>query len=140
MIGPEGFSIAAAVAPLGVPPTSSNEVVGSVLNLTTLIVFIGGLAGFLINLVAIIVASYKMGGAVKEFKSIGLQQAKEITELKNTVSGVAELITKWAITNERLDGMSMRLGRAEVQIDELRRGEGLILPLEGKRYYPSREG
>lgn len=82
-----------------------------------------------VNLLAIIAAVFKVGRAVEKFESIGTQQAYEIRELKDAVKVVSELITKMALQGQRLDTQSQRLVQLEKIVDDLRRGEGMILPL-----------
>lgn len=90
----------------------------------------------LVNLVAIIVAVFRLGRAVEKFDQIGTQQAKEITELKDAVRVVSDLITKMALQNQRLDNYGSRMSKLELLIEDLRRGEGYILPL-GPKAKPS---
>lgn len=84
--------------------------------------------GFLVNLVALIVAVYKMGRAVEKFEHIGNQQATEISELKTAVSTVAKLVTEMSLQNQRLDMLEDRIGDHYKLIEGLRRGDGFILP------------
>lgn len=98
--------------------------------------FIAVIAGLAINLIAIFVAIYKLGLAVGKFEKIGEQQASEITQLKEAVKGVGELITKLAVQTQRQDVFSERLNRIEKLLDDMRRGEGYILPLQGARPSP----
>jgi len=90
---------------------------------------IGGLIILLLNLVAVGVAVFKLGGAVQKFEMIGEKQAMEITELKNTVKVVGELVVKIAVSSERMDNMSSRLNRVENRVEEMAHGEGYVLPL-----------
>lgn len=89
-----------------------------------------GSFAFIVNLIAVIAATYRLGAAVSKFESIGKQQATEIRELKDAVKVVAELMTNQALQTQRMDNMSARLNRTEQLIDDLRRGEGMILPLK----------
>lgn len=91
---------------------------------------LAGVAVAITNIIAIVVAVYKLGRAVERFENIGKQQAIEIHELKETMKVVSEIITKVALQNERLDSHSGRLGRMEETIEDLRRGEGYILPFK----------
>jgi hypothetical protein len=91
----------------------------------------GGLLVLILNLLAVGTAIYKLGRAVERFEGIGVQQANEIGELKKAVSGMGELITKMAVSSERLDGLMTRMNRQEVRLDELAHGEGFVLPLGG---------
>lgn len=79
-----------------------------------------------VNIVAIIVAVFRLGRAVERFEQIGGQQSAEIGELKNTVKSIGELIVKLALQNQRLDAHSTRIAGLERLVDDLRRGEGYI--------------
>lgn len=98
-----------------------------------------GTVAFLVNLIAIFVATYRMGRAVEKFEQIGLQQAGEISALKKAVESVADLMTQTALQSQRLDNLSARVTRNDQLIDDLRRGEGMILPLEAamKKFHGS---
>lgn len=85
---------------------------------------------FAVNLIAIVVAIYKLGQAVGKFELIGKQQAGEISSLKEAVKEVSVLVTDMALHNQRLDNLSARLNRTEKLIEDIRRGEGMILPLK----------
>jgi len=88
---------------------------------------IGGLIVLGLNLVAVGTAIYKLGRAVEKFEQIGTQQAKEISSLKDAVSGIGDLVTKIAVSNVRMDEMAMRVNRHEARLDELAHGEGFVL-------------
>lgn len=90
---------------------------------------IGGLIVLALNLVAVGTAIYKLGRAVERFENIGMQQANEISELKRAVSGISDLVTKIAVSNVRMDELTMRVNRHETRLDELAHGEGFVLPL-----------
>jgi hypothetical protein len=91
----------------------------SLLRLFELIAIVGG-GGILL---------FKLGRAVSRFEIVGEAQAREITQLKDTVKSVADLITKYALQTQRLDNCMDRLEHCERLIDDLRRGEGFILPI-----------
>lgn len=122
------YMVAAAEHPITVPGVkavmfSGYEAAG---------IIVGGV-GFFVNLIAVLVATYRMGRAVEKFEQIGLQQANEISGLKKAVESVADLMTQTALQSQRLDNLSARVTRNDQLIDDLRRGEGMILPLEMKR-------
>lgn len=73
---------------------------------------------------------FKLGSAVTKFELIGTQQAGEISELKKQVEGLGKIITAMAVEKTRLDGHADRLNRVEKQLDELRHGEGYVLPIK----------
>lgn len=87
------------------------------------------LAGFVLNLLGIGFALVKLGIAVGKFETIGKQQALEISQLKDTVKAIGSLVTEMAVSSQRMDMMAERLNRNERVIDDLRRGEGFILPI-----------
>lgn len=78
---------------------------------------------------AVGVVVYKLGRTVEKFEAIGMQQATEITELKRDVKSMGELITQVAVQTTRQDTFESRLARMEQLQDDMRRGEGFILPL-----------
>ena len=61
-----------------------------------------------------------------KFETIGIQQASEISQLKDEVKEVAKVVTALAVQSTRLDTMGSRLAMQEKLIDDLRRGEGFI--------------
>jgi len=90
----------------------------------TIIIILGGIA----NLLAIGAGIYKLGGAITKFEQIGLQQKDEISQLKDAIKIVGDLMTKMALQTQRQDTFSERLNRIERLLEDLRRGEGMILP------------
>lgn len=96
------------------------------------LIALAAIAAFALNLLAIGIAIYKLGGAVTRFELIGHQQALEISGLKDAVKEVAILVTNIALQGQRLDNISGRMGRVEKLIDDIRRGEGFILPMNSK--------
>lgn len=87
------------------------------------------LLGALMNAAAIVFGIFRLGRAVERFEHIGAQQAHEITELKDTVKVIGELVTKFAVQTHRQDTLEDRINRQEQTIEDLRRGEGYILGL-----------
>ncbi len=78
---------------------------------------------------AVGVVVYKLGRTVEKFEAVGLQQAHEINELKKDVRAMGELITQVAVQTSRQDTFEARLARMEQLQDDMRRGEGFILPI-----------
>lgn len=102
--------------------------------------FLSGIAAFGVNLIAIAVGLYKLGGAVATFKSIGEQQSHEINELKNNVVKIAQIMTDNTLLAHRVESVEKRMGGLDKLIDDLRRGEGMILPLfRGAHEVPTKE-
>lgn len=89
------------------------------LKLAELITFVGG-GGVIL---------WKLGRAVGKFEEISVQQSEEIKELKDAVKETNEVFIKIAVQTQTLSDLSSRLGRTEAMLDDLRRGEGRILPL-----------
>lgn len=98
---------------------------------------IGGLVVFVLNIITLLVAIFKLGRAMSKFELIGEQQAREIGELKTAVAAVAEIITKISLQSQRQDTFEERLNRHAKLIDDLRRGEGLVIPLWRSAYEAS---
>lgn len=84
-----------------------------------LVVFLGGVGATI----------WKMGSAITRFEIIGTQQAKEIGELKETVKEVSKVIVQQALQTQGMDLIREQVGRQERLIDDLRRGEGFVLPI-----------
>jgi len=72
---------------------------------------------------------FKLGRTVERFELIGAQQAKEITELKEAIKDIGKVITTQAVESKRSDVFAERLNRQDALIENLRRGEGYILPI-----------
>lgn len=92
--------------------------------------FIIGTIAFLVNIIAVLIAIYKMGKAVQKFETIGQQQSVEIRELKIAVAQMAQLVTDNTLLTHRLDTVEHRMNMNDKLVDDLRRGEGRILPLD----------
>lgn len=93
--------------------------------------------GFILNAVMVLgsVAAvvYKLGRAVEKFEVIGHQQAREITELKQDVKIISDVLTKTALQTQRQDILEDRQNRFEQLLDDFRRGEGFILPISPRQ-------
>lgn len=87
-----------------------------------LVVFLGGVGATI----------WKMGSAITRFEIIGTQQAKEIGELKETVKEVSKVIVQQALQTQGMDLIREQVGRQERLIDDLRRGEGFVLPINSR--------
>ena len=72
---------------------------------------------------------FKIGKAVSKFEVISSQQSKEITELKDAMSRIGDIITQMAIQTQRQDAFAQRITQVEKRVDELAHGEGFIYPL-----------
>jgi hypothetical protein len=69
---------------------------------------------------------FRIGRITERFALIGLQQGKEISDLKTSIDKLSVLITDVALQKQRLDSMDARMERSARQIDELRHGSGYI--------------
>lgn len=69
---------------------------------------------------------WRLAVMATKFETIGIQQASEISQLKDEVKEVAKVVTALAVQSTRLDTMGSRLAMQEKLIDDLRRGEGFI--------------
>lgn len=67
--------------------------------------------------------------AVARFEFVGEQQGIQIQKLEITVSKIADIVLQMAVEKVRLDNQGSRLNRLEGLVDELRRGDGYILPM-----------
>lgn len=101
--------------------------------------FVAGVIAFLVNIAAVMIAIYKMGRAVEKFENIGKQQASEISQLKTAIAQMAQLVTDNTLLTHRQETIEHRINQHDKMIDDLRRGEGMILPLNQSpfRYPPS---
>jgi hypothetical protein len=88
------------------------------------------LAGFLITLGVMV---WRLSSATTKFELIGTQQASEISQIKRAIEKIDAVITAVAVQNTRLDNMDERFGRLERQLDEYKRGEGLIVSQPPRR-------
>lgn len=84
---------------------------------------------------AVGVVVYKLGKTVQKFEALSTQQSLEISELKGDIKVVSDIVTKVALQNQRLDMGDQRVNRLEQIVDDLRRGEGKILPLNRRLPY-----
>lgn len=89
--------------------------------------------GLVVNVVAIIIAILRVGHAIGKFETIGAQQAMEIKELKLATAKLGDVIKDLAVQSNRQDNIETRQLVLERHMDELRRGDGFILPLPGIR-------
>lgn len=70
--------------------------------------------------------TYRMGRMTQKFESIGEQQAKEITDLKETVAKLGVLMIDVAVQKRRLDDQDARFTLMDKRYEDLRRGIGRI--------------
>ena len=84
-----------------------------------------------VQLIAIVagggMVSFRIGRATSRMETMVEQQAKEITGLKDEIKKLGEILTQLALADQRMNMMQQ-------QIDELRHGEGMVLPLRKGAY------
>jgi hypothetical protein len=119
-------------------PTSTNG--GNMTDVQFLAMFLSGIAAFGVNLIAIAIGLFKLGGAVATFKAIGQQQAYEINQLKVAVASVATLMADNSLLTHRVETVEHRLNHMDKLVDDIRRGEGAILPLFRSAYEAPPQG
>ena len=76
------------------------------------LVILGGLVG------SVTLWAFKAGGF-----------ARSIENMQEEIKGLKDIVTKVAVQNQRLDTQDRRLDEHTRLIEDLRRGEGMILPL-----------
>lgn len=114
------------VAAASLSPTTSGAIMTDV---QFLAMFLSGIAAFGVNLLALAIGLYKLGGAVATFKAIAVQQTLEINELKTAVSSIAQIMSDNTLLAHRVQTVEDRIGGIDKLVDDLRRGEAMILPL-----------
>jgi hypothetical protein len=77
---------------------------------------IAELGTFVLALAAIL---YRLGRMTERFELIARQQATEISELKNSVTAIHDVITSQAVTTTRLDTLDARALSEGVRLDKL---------------------
>src|SRR5579872_2832245 len=70
----------------------------------------------------------RMSGTME--KSLDTQNGM-IGELKNEISKLGDVLVKMAIQTTRVDSLSEQVTQLNRLVDDLRRGEGMILPFAG---------
>lgn len=72
---------------------------------------------------------FKLGSTITKFELIGSQQAREIAQLQEGVKAIASVVTQMALADQRQDMFEDRINRMEKLVDEVRHGEGFVLPI-----------
>lgn len=99
----------------------------SALKVAEIIGIVGGLVGGLVGVGA---GLYRIGRMSERVEAAIERQAENIAALQSDVRTLNEVVTKVALQGQRLDATDARTERLEKLVDDLRRGEGHILPLE----------
>lgn len=84
----------------------------------------GGLVAFRLGR-----ASQSVKESTERFETGMAAQAKQIEGVQNEIRTLNKLVTEVAVQNQRLDTQDSRLDAHDRLIEDLRRGEGFILPL-----------
>lgn len=74
-------------------------------------------------------AFLKFGRLIERFELTGAQQSEQIQALREEVKAMNLVLSNQAVQNEKLNHMDGRITRLESWYDELRHGEGFVLPL-----------
>lgn len=90
---------------------------GDILQVVQILAFVGG-GGTVV---------WKLGKAVAKFEQIGIQQGKEISEMKVELKALSSVIVRIAVQDENVASVERRLERMERMWDELRHGEGFVV-------------
>lgn len=69
---------------------------------------------------------WRLSSALTKFELIGMQQSREISEMKEVLRNVSTLIVDMARQTTRLDSQGDRINRHDQEIADLRRGRGFI--------------
>jgi acyl carrier protein phosphodiesterase len=95
---------------------------------------IGILASVLVSLATAGITLYKLGGAVTHFKTLGLAQETRMDRIEKVLEKMGNVVTDMAVERKRLDTLYDSVSRLERWWDELRRGEGMVLPIHRSAY------
>lgn len=86
------------------------------------------------------VVTYKFGRMSEKVEAAITVQGRNIVALQDDVRKLNELVTSVALQGQRLDTHDRRIDLIEQRWEDLRRGEGYVLPLERSfRAKPPRE-
>lgn len=69
--------------------------------------------------IALATILYRLGRMTERFELIAEQQAKEISELKNSVKEIQQVITTQALTTQRMDTFDERVLSEGKRLDKL---------------------
>mgnify|MGYP003387214218 CR=1 FL=1 len=69
---------------------------------------------------------FRKGGDMAKLKMAVENALTEISELKQEVSQVGQILIKLAVQNEQLNNIGQRMNMMDRRYDELRRGDGYI--------------
>lgn len=75
-------------------------------------------------------AAERMEAAIGATNKLASDQGEEIKELKKGFEKVADILTQLAVQHTRLNSMSERVALLDQRYEELRHGEGYVLPLK----------
>lgn len=72
---------------------------------------------------------YRFGRSTKATDYAIAQMSSSITEIKSEVAAMRALMTEVALQNQRLDNQGQQIAMLQRTVEDIRRGEGFILPL-----------
>ena len=78
----------------------------------------------------------KVGRAVERFELVGEMQGNEISGLKTEVGALNTIITQLAVQDQKFVTIEKQYQLLNEQLNELRHGEGYVLPLR-RNIYPA---
>ena len=92
---------------------------------------IAGSLGLMIRLAGL---GMTVGRAVERFELVGEMQGNEISALKTEVGSLNVIITQLAVQDQKFLALENQYNFLNTQINELRHGEGYVLPLRRSPY------
>lgn len=74
----------------------------------------------------------RMGRMMGAFETIGTQQSREITMIKDEIKEIRTVVTHVAVQKVEINSLREEVGYLRKTLDELRHGEGFTLPIHPK--------
>ena len=109
----------------------NNISIDTTIRLVEIIAIFTGSIGLMIKLGSL---GLKVGRAVERFELVGEMQGNEISALKTEVGALNTIITQLAVQDQKFVTLEKQHQFLNEQINELRHGEGYVLPLTRKIY------
>lgn len=72
---------------------------------------------------------FRLGKALSTFEEQNKQHGAEIKAIKEEIAAVNRTLVSVAVQDQKIADLASRQGRMERLVDDLRRGEGYVLPL-----------
>jgi len=76
--------------------------------------------------------AFRLGRTTTRVEAAMLLHGREISELKTEMKQVSNLLTQVALQGQRLDTQDKRLDTLDRRYEELRHGEGFVVPAPGR--------